>query len=201
LPYAVGEAFGMETRLVKYKNNNAVYLRINGRELRHVKDPETFNTCHFDWNKIIPEVNKLPAVATIDLNTYLYSSKNECQTFKTPSKFLGEMDYYVVLGNTVRRFGTVDDLTNVMTTNITTIQNLTAMPKLDIGHGPVLSGTSLEKAADGKIYLVTSSEKQLIAAPETFERCGFNLEKVADMQNSTTSLPTLPNNIDIYAYW
>jgi len=46
-----GPTLGKDTRIVRGKGHNAVYLIVDGTK-RHITDPKTFDALGFDWSKI-----------------------------------------------------------------------------------------------------------------------------------------------------
>ena len=77
---------------------------------------------------------------------------------------------------------------------------LPSVPNTGLKHGPSIFNAALESDTDGKVYLVSWYDKTWIANADTFNKCGFNWGKVRKMYSTTRGLPTLPNNINIYAY-
>jgi hypothetical protein len=200
LPYPTSEVLGESTRLIIYPGSAAVYLSINGKVLRHIADPETYDACNFDWGKIINGVGALlPVAAKIDVNNYIESSKNECKIFYVPSRSTTTIGVYIVVGNTVRQFIREADWTNVMNGNYKTLPVLPSLPNTGLKHGSSLFNTALERDSDGKVYLVSWYDKQYIANMDTLNKCGFNAAKIRTMYSTAKKLPTL-SNIDIYAY-
>jgi hypothetical protein len=180
-----------------------VYLVINGRERRHVIDPETFDACNFHWGRIkeVRMKTMMYQSTPIDINSFV--TQNECEAYYISSMFSPskEESAYMVLGNTIRYFRSTEEWNNVMKKDISNLSVVKDVPKIGLTEGPELYLTSLERDSQGNIYLVSFYEKQLIANTETLEKCGFDLTKVKPLSwVEDYFFPTLPNNIDIHAY-
>lgn len=153
---------------------------------RWITDPDTFNACHFDWNKYVEGTEALSHVPegpiiTTDPN---FVRMDTCSRVQVEGD--STQTTYLVFGGELHRIP--EDAIDRLFNNRDGVRKYHRL-YLPIGM-PLTDAQLIHPAGTGSYYLYANGVKYHIANPPTFEACNFDWNKVTEKPAEASKILT-----------